>query len=109
MRGRLTCVASFHLACSNPQFSSDHPGTAAATLRHSLALRSQRLLRQLSYCTAIVTVLLVTPPAVTAKDTALPGVTLCGTRALICHRPTKPGAMPLNWTGAFTPPIVTLG
>src|SRR5579871_411683 len=61
------------------------------------------------YCTAMVTVLLVCPPAEITKATLAPVGAFIGTVALICQSPTKPGARPLNWTGAFTPPMVTVG
>jgi len=67
------------------------------------------LTQHFAYCTAMVTVLLVAPPAEMTSGTAVPGVTSWGTSALICHKPTQPGAMPLNSTRALLPPIVTVG
>src|ERR1041384_3953952 len=61
------------------------------------------------YCTAMVTVLLATSPEVIVTGTAEPGVTPSGSSTLICHKPTQPGAMPLNRTDAATPPMFTVG
>ena len=53
----------------------------AARIHSSLVTRHYS-----SHSTAMVTVLLETPPAATTSETAGPGVTLAGTSALICHR-----------------------
>ena len=61
------------------------------------------------YRTAILTSLLTPPPSATRTGTLAPAGALCGTRMFICHRPTKPGARPLNRTWAGAPPTVTSG
>ena len=67
------------------------------------------LVTVLHHSTAIVTVLLMTPSAVMLRGTAEPGAVVIGISALICHRPTQPGAMPLKETRAVCPPMVTVG
>src|SRR5947207_3833361 len=61
------------------------------------------------YTYALYPLLLVAPFIKICKLTVLPGVTLVGTTAFTCQRPTKPGASPENCTTAWISPIKTTG
>src|SRR5665213_211680 len=62
-----------------------------------------------SHCTAIVTVLELTPPIDRTTGTADPNATPAGTCTLTWYSPTVPGASPEKTTFAGTPPMVTVG
>ena len=65
--------------------------------------------RESGYCTAIVTLFDENPLLLNTSDTAGPGETAAGTRALTWYKPTRPGVNPENCTGAWIPPSVTVG
>jgi hypothetical protein len=70
--------------------------------------RQVRLQREI-HCTAIVTVLDVSPAIWIATGIALPLEEPGGTTAFTWYSPTAPGARPENRTVAAAPPIVTVG